>query len=330
MRTTRHFAGGWGTLAAAAIILALMAGCQTAQSPAPTSGEPKATSEVFVVFAGPWALVPDPKDPKSILAVAPRLRDHTPLGVNPANRALEAGVYDLAIPSQNVPEKSMFEKNLFRTEITAASSQRALDQRMERYVIRLPKPDAYVAAVTFRSRVDTKYPPDPSTEGDYATSVSLKYLVSSKAPLTLSGTADAGAKLDPLSLSLDMPMVSFVIEPLHDSSDDPCNTHSRESFHSLVELLGVKLYVDFPSSPDDCHKKDPQTKNSARARLFGGVGAEEISGEFGEAIGPVQMAGFGLRLNSAATLRTAGSRLAAFFFGGGGGACRSPMIVGTN
>ena len=81
-----------------------------------------------------------------------------------------------------------------------------------RYVIRLPKPEAYVAARRFRSRVGAKYVPEATTEQNYATQVSFRYSVSTLNGFSLAGTPDTGT-FNPLLLQLDTPTIRFAIEP---------------------------------------------------------------------------------------------------------------------
>ena len=52
-----------------------------------------------------------------------------------------------------------------------------------------------------------------------------------------------------------------MIEPTE--GDDVCNTHSRQAFHDLVQLVGLTLYVDFPENASNCHGKDPQVPHGS-------------------------------------------------------------------
>src|SRR5208282_1047556 len=106
----------------------------------------------------------------------------------------------------------------------------------------------------WRSRVGAPYPPDASTEKDYAVAVALRYNVASLSGFSLAGAADSGP-VKPVLLQVETPTVLFSIEPAGD--DDPldqCDSHSRESFHQLTGLLNLTLFVDFPDNPDTCHK----------------------------------------------------------------------------
>ncbi len=117
-------------------------------------------------------------------------------------------------------------------------------------------------ALRHRSRAGSSYPPDASTEMEYATAVSLRYSVGSLNGFSLSGTPDTGT-FNPLLLQVDTPVIRFAIEPTED--DDACNTHSRQAFHDLVQLVGLTLYVDYPDNPSSCHDKDTQVPHGNKA-----------------------------------------------------------------
>src|ERR1700719_400586 len=104
MQTERYFPSAIFAMFGAALATVVLVACQHSQPPAPapsTRDELKvgSTEKVFVVFEGPWAIVPDPKDANSVLAMAPKTKSHRQLAVAPANTALEAGVYDLQVPA---------------------------------------------------------------------------------------------------------------------------------------------------------------------------------------------------------------------------------------
>ena len=231
-------------------------------APAAASAEP-----VFIEFDGPWAFAPDPKDANSVLAIAPNTKGHQPLYVKASNQSLlGAGVYDLSLPARSGTAAGAADASIAQAKIDAPSLQRALDDKSHRYLIRIPKPEAYVVAARARSRVGSTYPPDASTEKDYATAVSLRYTVASKAGFSLGGTPDSGT-FNPLLLQVETPIIRFVIEPAQqDDPADKCNLHSREAFRDLTQLLGLTLYVDFPSDPSACQKNDPQKGRSAHAQ----------------------------------------------------------------
>jgi hypothetical protein len=265
MRTERYFTSTVVALASAALATLFLIACQQSQPPAqaPAAAESKAaiSEKVFVVFEGPWAFVPDPKDANSILALAPKTKFHHDLFVAASNSAtLPSGFYDLSVPARTGVAAGAFDPSFVRAKIDPQVVQRVLgDKSSDRYAIRLPKPDAYLAASRYRSRVSATYPPDPSTEKEYASGASLRYSVSTLTGFSLAGAPDTGA-FNPLLLQVDTPTVRFVIEPAHDADPaDKCDTHSRQAFHDLATLLALTLYVDFPDNPGDCHTKDPQT-----------------------------------------------------------------------
>ena len=222
--------------------------------------------EVFVEFQGPWAFAPDPEDANSVLAIAPKHKGHRDLYVLASNHSrLDAGVYELSLPAHSGNAAATADPSIVQAKIDAQSLQRALDSKSARYVIRLPKPEEYVVAERHRSRVGATYPPDASTEKDYATAVSLRYNVTSLNGFSLTGTPDSGA-FNPLLLQVETPLIRFNIAPAQD--DDPhdkCDTHSRESFQHLTALLNLTLFVDFPDNPADCHKNDVQNAHPAKA-----------------------------------------------------------------
>jgi len=274
-RTERQFNHFPMAVAGAVMAMLLLVACNQSQTPAaaPATTESKAaakaapTKEVYVIFEGPWAFAPDPKDANSVLLMAPKTKHHRDLYVTSSNHsALAAGVYDLSLPGLVGPGAETYDPSILRATIAPQNVQRVLDTKGVRYAIRVPKPEAFLPAHRHRNRAGARYPPDASTEKEYATAVSLRYNVSSLGGFSLSGTPDSGT-FSPLTLQVDVPAIRFVVEPTED--DDICNTHSRQAFHDLVQLVGVTLYIDFAENPNDCHDKDPQVPrgNKAHARL---------------------------------------------------------------
>ena len=268
MKTHRYFTSITVALASAVLATFFLIACQQSNQPAPATVEAKAASaeKVFVVFEGPWAIVADPNDANSVLALAPKTKLHRDLYVAASNEStLAAGTYDLSVPAHGAATSGTLDPSFAQANIDATSLQHALADKSGRYVIRLPKPEAYVAATRYRSRVGPKYPPDASTEQDYATAVSMRYSVSSLTGFSLAGTPDTGA-FNPLLLQVDTPTIRFAIEPAQlDDPKDMCNTHSREALRDTVKFLGLTLYVDFPNDSADCHKTDPQIPRSTKA-----------------------------------------------------------------
>lgn len=260
MRSKRHFAR---TLAALATLF--LVACQQSQPPQPTPmAESKVSGEkVYVVFEGPWAIVDDPKDPSSVLAMAPKTKLHRTLYVAASNDSLlAAGTYDLSVPAHGAPASGPLDPSFAQAKIDAKSVQHAIDDKTGRYVIRLPKPEAYVAAKRFRSRVSANYVPEATTEQNYATEVSFRYTVGSLNGFSLAGTPDTGT-FNPLLLQLETPTIRFAIEPAElDDLTDMCHTHSRAAFRDTTKFLGLTLYVDFPGDSEGCHKTDPQVRST--------------------------------------------------------------------
>jgi len=226
-----------------------------------------ALQEVFVEFEGPWAFAPDPADANSVIALAPKTKSHRDLTVQTWKQTLPAGVYDLSIPPHGAPGTSEIDVNILRAKIDPQNVQHVLDSKSGRYAIRLPKPDAYVEALHVRGRAGAPYPPDPTTEKDYVTSVSLRYSVSSLNGFSLAGTPDAGA-FAPLLLTVHTPILKFSIEPSHDAIPaETCHTHEREAFRDLTRLVNVTLFLDFPGDPGECLAQDPQNPHPVKAEF---------------------------------------------------------------
>ena len=237
------------------------------------------SQQVYVIFEGPWAIVPDPDDTTKVIAIAPKTASHRPLGVAPANIQLDAGLYELRVPVPGAASAS-FDKGIFRTDVDPKAVQQALGNRLKRYAVRLPRPEAYIAETRYVSRVGSiSYPPDASTEMDYVSAISFRYAVPTLAGFQLTGKQDVGAASLPKLLQLDTPTVRFEINPADADPRDSCHTHARQAFRDVTHLLGLTLYIDFTDSPSDCHKKDPQLAHSANVLLPGlpVVGALEPS-----------------------------------------------------
>ena len=318
--------------------------CQQLQPPAPTSGPPEpkpATIEIFVTFEGPWAIVADPKNPANVIAIAPKTKSHAHLAVVPANIHLDAGTYDLAIPTRGGTNTSKIDKGIFQAHVEAEAVQRALDYK-GRYAVRLPKPAAYVVETRSPSRVGSTYPPDASTEQYYASAVALRYNVADAAGFQLAGTPETGAAIKPILLELNTRVVRFTIDPIQAPlSDEPCHNHAREAFHDLTRLIGLVLYVDFPDSPAECRKKDPQAPRSEKAQSL--LGLPTQSTDRAPLAGPsaMQMGMLRPRVEQANmgggfavadfALRKAirGLEAAFYFFHSEGGACMAPIILGV-
>jgi hypothetical protein len=331
-------------LASAVLAVSFLVACQQSQPPtAPAAAESKAAGmeKVFVVVEGPWAIVDDPKDANSVLALAPKTKLHHDLYVAASNDStLAAGTYDLSVPAHGAASSAPLDPAFAQAKIDAKSLQHALDDKSGRYVIRLPKPEAYVPARRFRSHLGPNYPPDASTEQAYATSVSLRYTVGSLNGFSLAGTPDTGT-FNPLLLQLDTPTIRFAIEPAQaDDPKDTCNTHSRETFRDTVKFLGLTLYVDFPNDAPDCHKTDPQIPHSNKAEAGPRPGLDRLPASFFAELADSHTrsaVGGKIALRSAEILATvdgaspAAHYLAAalYFFHASGTDCRDPVLFLT-
>ena len=286
MKIRRKFAITPDGLASVLLATLSLVACNQSQPPtAPAAPESKvaAAKEVHVIFEGPWAIAPDPKDANNILLLAPKTKHHHDLYVTASNHSkLDSGVYDLSFPGHVTPGAGTSDPSILRAKIDPQSAQRVLDTKAIRYAIRLPKPDAFLPAHRHRSRAGATYPPDASTEMEYATALSLRYSVSSLSGFSISGTPDTGT-FNPLLLQVDTPVIRFVIEPTE--GDDVCNTHSRQAFHDLVQLVGLTLYVDFADNPSSCHDQDPQVPHGSKAHASLASPLERtialLTGEFG-------------------------------------------------
>jgi sugar/nucleoside kinase (ribokinase family) len=341
MKTPRQSRSSLVALAAAVVVTLLLVACQQSQPPAttPSAAESKAATakDVFVVFEGPWAIVPDPKDANSVLLLAPKTKAHRDLYVTASNNStLTAGTYDLSVPGRTGTAAGAFDESILRAKIDPKNVQRVLDDKSSnRYAIRLPKPDAYLPASRHRSRVSATYPPEPATEKEYATGVSLRYSVSSLTGFSLAGTPDRAA-FNPLLLQVETPTIRFVIDPAHEPDPaDKCNTHSRQSFHDAATLLSLNLYVDFPESPSTCHDTDPQKARATKAETGRTAGLERLvallESDLGDAkeasvapLGADRFAAFALR-----GAKTVARHLSAtlYLFGRPQGICIAPVIA---
>ncbi|MGB6385338.1 MAG: hypothetical protein WBD25_16510 [Terriglobales bacterium] len=341
MRNPRHSCSSPVMLASVFLVAIIMVSCNQTKETAPAT-QPQlttpATQQVFVIFEGPWAFAPDPKDANSVIAMAPKTTRHRDLFIQRWDKQLGAGVYDLSMPARSGSPAGTLDPNILRVKIDAAAVQHVLDTKLVRYAIRLPKPEAYVAAAHFRSRADSKYPPDVSTEKDWVTSTSLRYTVTTLNGFSLTGSPDTGT-FSPLPLQVETPIISFAIAPAHDGdAGDRCHTHSRGSFHDVTTLLNLTLFVDFPDDPSDCRTQDPQNSRSAKAEVDYPSTLEQVATWFEWNQGDVQEAsvasasiapGFlnSFIRGSAASLKR---RLlaAAYFSGGTYGNCAGPQPNG--
>ncbi len=344
MKNPCYFPNMLVALASSVLATLLLVACNQSQPPtaAPTATESRAaaTKDVYVVFEGPWAIAPDPKDANSILLLAPKTKSHRDLYVSASNHStLVSGTYHLSFPGSMGPGAGTYDPSFLRVKIDPQNVQRVLDNKLSnRYAIRLPKPEAYLPVSRYRSRAGSTYPPDASTEMEYASGASLRYSVSSLSGFSLSGNPDTGS-FNPLLLQVDTPFIHFMIEPTQD--DDICNTHSRQTFHDLVQLVGAPLYVDFGDNPADCHGKDPQVTRGGKTHASLASPMERMAALLTGNLADVQAADTVARQVPSRYLRLiAGSSIARgivqhlpaavyFFFDVTGGGCRAPIVGGS-
>src|SRR5260370_539985 len=267
MKTRRYFASMLVALVSAVLATLFLVACNQSQTPTAPAPESRAVAakDVYVAFEGPWAFAPDPKDANNVIALAPKTKIHHDLLVQSADKKLAPGIYDLSLPARSGPATGVVDANILQAKIDAQNVQRVLDNKLERYAIRLPKPEAYVSATHYRSRAGAVYPPDASTEKDYVTSVSLRYSVATLNGFSLAGSPDTGA-FNPLLLLVETPVLNFVIDPAHDPDPaDKCHTHERVSFRDLTKLLHLTLFADLYCDIHSDHSENPQTGLGAAA-----------------------------------------------------------------
>jgi hypothetical protein len=309
MKNPRHSRSSLAALASAALATLLLVACNQSQPPtalAASESKAAATKDVYVVFEGPWAFAPDPKNANSVIALAPKTKSHRDLIVQTWDKTLASGIYDLSLPARTGPVAGTVDPNILQAKIDPQSVQHVLDSKSERYAIRLPKPEAYVAATHYRGRAGATYPPDASTEKDYVTSVSLRYSVTTLTGFSLAGSPNNGA-FNPLLLRVETPTINFLIEPAHDPDPaDKCHTHEREAFRDLTKLVNVTLFLDYSNDPSECHAKDPQNPRPVKAEIAPGVPGFFVRGSAG-----------GLKQHL----------LAAIYFFGSIRNCMAPVIV---
>jgi hypothetical protein len=343
MNNRSHFLGKPIAIASAFLVSIVLVACeqskQAAPAPAPAATSAATTEKVSVVFEGPWAIVADPKDANSVLALAPKTKLHRDLYVSASNEStLPAGTYDLSVPAHGAAFSGTLDPSFAQAKIDAKSLQHALGDKSGRYVIRLPKPEAYGAVKRFRSRVGPSYPPDASTEQNYVVYASLRYSVSSLSGFSLAGTPDSGT-FNPLLLQVDTPTIRFVIEPgMADLPTDRCSTHSRESFHDLAKFLSLTLYVDFPDNPGDCHKSDPQSPRPGKAgaglsspmeRMAAVLSGDSTDMQTASTVGAVLSNSLRFLTWRRDQSDASDVMAAVYFFHGGGGSCLAPILFLT-
>src|ERR1700756_3067410 len=118
MKNPRYFPSMLVTLASTVLATLFLVVCNQSQPPtALAAPESKATAtaattkDVYVVFDGPWAIVPDPKDANSVLALAPKTKSHRDLVVQAWDKTLSSGIYNLSLPPRSGPAAGTVDPN---------------------------------------------------------------------------------------------------------------------------------------------------------------------------------------------------------------------------
>ncbi len=89
MNSHAHFPSTPVAIACVFLVAIVLVACEQSRQADSTSAKTAAaavtTEKVFVVFEGPWAIVADPKDANSVLALAPKTKVHNDLYVASSN-----------------------------------------------------------------------------------------------------------------------------------------------------------------------------------------------------------------------------------------------------
>lgn len=335
----RRYLPGQPLVIAAILAVTIMAGCNQTQAPQPTAtAPPKPSEKLFAIFEGPWGFAPDPSDPNSVLAMAPWTNYHHKLFVKASyNKELEAGVYDLSLPARTAPPAGTVDPDILRAKIDANDVKRVLADKFHRYVIRLPKPEAYIPEDRYPSSVGPN--PHPLANGvqakPWATGVSLQYTVGSLNTSQLAGTPDTGT-FPTFPLQVDTPDISFILHPQHYDQNDKCYPHEKHAFHDLTSLLGITLYIDYSDSPAGC-PDDGTQKHPAKAQMVLPSLQQRMAAFTDANTGNVRKAGvFPMGWLDSLThgpMRSVTGRVLAaafYFFGMPTADCKTPIILSTN
>jgi len=323
---------------AAFLATAMMAGCAQTQQP-PASPPPPPPEKVFVIFEGPWGFIADPNDANFVYAMAPKTDAHQDLFVKASNmQVLTSGVYELSVPPRTVAPAGTIVPDIAQaTTAHKDDIKTALGNKLHRYAVRLPKPEAYTPYERYFSSVGDVPPPHSRdvTPKRWATAISLQYSVGSLSGFQVAGSPDTGP-FQTVPLQVDTPDISFVIYPKHeDDPADKCHYHDRQAFHDLTQLLGVTKYVDYPDSPPTCLDKDPQKQPPTKSgvvfpslldRLAAVSGGDRERVDEAGVIPTNWLRSMSRGLGSGVIPRT----IAAFFFGAPTADCKAPGLIVTS
>src|SRR6266403_3027623 len=147
MNSRSHFLGKPIAIASVFLASIVLVACEQSKQAGTTLAKaaslPANAEKVFVVFEGPWAIVADPKDANSILALAPKTKVHNDLYVAASNESpLAPGTYVLSVPAHGPAASAALDPTFAQAKIDPKSLQHALDDKSRRYIVRLPKPEA--------------------------------------------------------------------------------------------------------------------------------------------------------------------------------------------
>ena len=214
--------------------------------------KPAATTQVLIEFDGPWGLVPDPQNAGGILAIAPKNAHHRMLTVTGAtSETLDAGIYTLDLPVRVIQDPPNLDPTFFRVRVDPKNVQHALDAKLERYAIRLPRPASYVGTSRGLIAIGT------APKRQYVMTVALRYNVAESSAVSLTGSPDTGNAAK--TLRMEARDVRFSITPIPDPNDpeDRCELHTREAFGALAKLLRLEETM---ASPPGCRGNEHEMK----------------------------------------------------------------------
>jgi hypothetical protein len=267
MKGKRQAWGSWGTFGILIAAILHLSSCSPGQQVTKNiTNAPVSQFSLYVNFNGPWALMQDPDDPTKIVAVAPFIMDHQSAYVAGTNETpVLPGIYQLTGPAASNmapnPQLVMVNESIKKSAYTTVLN----NNNNARYLIRLPMPADINAYRTGREAVASSWQvPNPDTvEKNYTTSITLHYNVSDFGGIKFTGTTDSKKPLSFIPVIGVTGVLDIGVGPLYDLQENDCHDHGKAAFKALVDLLGVKQYIDFPGSNQlynqaVCKDSDPQ------------------------------------------------------------------------
>lgn len=260
----------WGNLGILAVAVLHVSSCSSGQQlKKNTTNAPAGQFSLYVNFNGPWAFMQDPDDPTKMVAIAPFIMDHQSAYVAGTNESpVLPGIYQLTGPAaanmspnpQLVTVNDSIKKSAYTSVLNNNTNAR--------YLIRLPMPADITAYRTGREAVASSWQvPNPDTvEKNYTTSITLHYNVSDFGGIKFTGTTDKKTPLNFIPVIGATGVLDIGVGPLYDLQENDCHDHGKAAFKALVDLLGVKQFIDFPGSNQQynqvkCKGSDPQNPN---------------------------------------------------------------------